>query len=63
MKIFGQTGYITGFSGDSSVYVKNINDEYITIPEKKYKQVSISQLEFINHNNNWQYEGNWKQTS
>ena len=63
VKIFGQTGYITGFSGDSSVYVKNINDEYITIPEKKYKQVSISQLEFIKHNNNWQYEGNWKQTS
>ena len=63
VKVFGQTGYITGFSGDSSVYVKNINGEYITILEKKYKQVSISQLEFIKHNNNWQYEGNWKQTS
>lgn len=59
VKIFGQTGYITGFSGTSSVYVKNINDEYIIIPEKKYKQVPISSLEFLDHNNNWQYESNW----
>lgn len=59
VEIFGQTGYITGFSGDSSVYVKNINDEYITIPEKKYKQVPISNLKFISHNNNWQYEHCW----
>ena len=28
--------------------IKNINDEYITIPGKKYKQVSISALKFIN---------------
>ena len=56
VEIFGQTGYITGFSGKSSVYIKNINDEYITIPEKKYKQVPISSLKFISHNNNWQYE-------
>lgn len=59
VEIFGQTGYITGFSGTSSVYIKNINDEYITIPEKKYKQVSISSLKFINHNNNWQYDANF----
>ena len=59
VKIFSQTGYITGFSGTSSVYVKNINDEYITIPEKKYKQVPISNLKFISHNNNWQYEHCW----
>ena len=59
VEIFGQIGYITGFSGTSSVYVKDINDEYITIPEKEYKQVSISSLKFINHNNNWQYESNW----
>lgn len=56
VKIFDHVGYITGFSGTSSAYVKNINDEYITIPEKKYKQVSISSLSFISHNNNWQYE-------
>ena len=59
VEIFGQTGYITGFSGKSSVYIKNINDEYITIPEKKYKQVPISNLKFISHNNNWQYEHCW----
>ena len=59
VEIFGQTGYITGFSGTSSVYIKNINDEYITIPEKKYKQVSISSLKFTNHNNNWQYDANF----
>lgn len=56
VEVLGQTGYITGFSGDSSVYIKNINDEYVTIPEKKYKQVQISSLKFISHNNNWQYE-------
>ena len=56
VEVFGQTGYITGFSGNSSVYVKNINDEYIIMSGKKYKQVSISSLKFISHNNNWQYE-------
>lgn len=56
VRIFGQTGYITGFSGDSSVYVKNIKDDYIIIPGKNYKQVSISSLEFLSHNNNWRYE-------
>ena len=56
VEVFGQTGYITGFSGNSSVYVKNINDEYIIMPGKKYKQVPISSLKFISHNNNWQYE-------
>ena len=58
--IFGKVGYITGFSGDSSVYVKDINDEYITIPGKSYKQVPINSLEFCCKNNNWQYEVNWK---
>lgn len=58
--VFGKIGYITGFSGTSSAYVKDINDQYITMPGKSYKQVSISNLRLINKNNNWQYEMNWK---
>lgn len=60
VEVFGKIGYITGFSGTSSAYVKNINDQYITMPGKSYKQVSISNLRLINKNNNWQYEMNWK---
>ena len=52
---FGQRGWISGFTGTSSAYVKNRNDEYIQIPNKSYKQVSLSSLELISHNANWQY--------
>lgn len=31
------------------------NDEYITLPGKSYKQVGISNLRLLSHNNNWQY--------
>lgn len=52
---FGQRGWISGFTGTSSAYVKNCNGEYIKIPSKNYKQVSLSRLELISHNANWQY--------
>ena len=54
VRVFGKFGWITGFSGQSC-YVKNIQDEYVTIPGKSYKQVNLSSLEFICHNNNWQF--------
>jgi len=51
---FGKIGYITGFTSGGA-YIKGINNEYITIPEKTYKQVSFKNIKFICHNNNWQY--------
>ena len=33
----------------------------ITIPNKSYKQVSLSVLKTINHNNNWQFYPQLKQ--
>ena len=55
VRLFEQVGWISGFSS-KSCYVKNINGNYITIPNKTYKQVSLSSLQFICRNNNWQYQ-------
>ena len=54
VKLFGQTGWISGFCRGGA-YVKNMYDEYITVPEKSYKQVSFKYLAFVCHNNNWQF--------
>lgn len=56
VKVFGhgQIGYITGFTSGGA-YVKNVDGEYITIPNKSYKQISIKYLKLLSHNNNWQY--------
>lgn len=55
VKVFGRTGFISGFTNSGGAYIKDILGSYITIPEKTYKQVSFNHLEFINHNNNWQF--------
>ena len=52
---FGQRGWISGFTGTSSAYVTNRNGEYIQIPGKNYKQVSLNSLKLVSHNVNWQY--------
>ena len=54
VEAFGQIGYITGFTG-TGVYVKDTNNNYITMPNKSYKQINIKELKLINHNNNWQF--------
>lgn len=54
INIFGQIGYITGFS-NSGAYIKNSQNEYITLPNKSYKQINITNLQLLSHNNNWQY--------
>lgn len=54
VKLFGDIGWISGFC-KGGCYVKDINDKYITIPNKTYKQVGYKNLEFISHNNNWQF--------
>ena len=36
-------------------YIKDENNDYITLPNKTYKQVSINKMKLECHNNNWQY--------
>ncbi len=50
----GKIGWISGFSS-SSAYVTDIKGDYIQIPNKAYKQITLSKLKLICHNNNWQY--------
>ncbi|MCH4170684.1 MAG: RNA-guided endonuclease IscB [Lactobacillus sp.] len=47
----GQRGNISGFSGQYNCYVKAGN-HYLTI-SPKYKQVNLSKLKVIRHQNNW----------
>ncbi len=54
VSVFGKSGYITGFTNNGA-YIKDGVDNYITLPNKTYKQVSISKLRLEYHNNNWQY--------
>lgn len=54
VKIFGKIGWISGFC-NGGCYIKDIKDNYITIPNKSYKQVGFKNIELIMHNNNWQF--------
>lgn len=51
----GKIGWISGFNS-SGAYVMDINGNYIQMPNKTYKQITLSKLKFICHNNTWQYE-------
>lgn len=50
---FGQSGYISSFSGSSCCRVTNANGEYIHAPGKSYTLVSLSRLRMKKRNNNW----------
>lgn len=54
VSVLGQFGYITGFTYYGA-YIKGIDNNYITLPNKSYKKVGITNLRLISHNNNWQY--------
>ena len=54
VSVLGQFGYITGFTSGGA-YIKNSDNEYITLPSKSYKQVGVANLRLVYHNNNWQY--------
>lgn len=54
VKAFGKTGFITGFT-NGAVYVKDGNDEYITMPGKSYKQMGISNIKLLYRGNGWQF--------
>lgn len=52
-------GWISGFTSSTGAYIKDDNGNYITEENKTYKQVSLSKLHMLKHNNNWiQYYGN-----
>ena len=52
--ILGKEGHITGFAS-SGVYIKGVDNNYITLPNKSYKLVGVANIRILNHNNNWQY--------
>lgn len=52
--VLGKVGYISGFTGRGA-YIKDSYNQYITLPNKSYKQVGILNLKLVCHNNNWQY--------
>ena len=54
VKVFGKIGWISGFC-KGGCYIKDMEYNYITIPNKSYKQVGFKNIQFINHNNNWQF--------
>ncbi len=54
VELFGRIGFISGFTG-SGCYVKDVFDNYITIPGKTYKQVGFTKITCLEHNNNWQF--------
>ena len=54
VSVLDKVGYITGFTSGGA-YIKDKDGNYITIPNKSYKQVNISKLQLLHHNNNWQY--------
>ena len=54
VRVLGKIGFISGFT-NGGCYIKDIRGNYITLPDKTYKQVGYKHLEFINYNNNWQF--------
>lgn len=51
----GKRGWISGFTGASSAYIVDSNGQYIQMPNKNYKQVTLNRVTKISHNNTWQY--------
>lgn len=43
VRVYGKIGYITGFTGSSMTYIKTIEGEYVTTPDKSYKQVNLKE--------------------
>ena len=52
--VLGKVGHLYSFTG-LSCRVKDTNGNYITLPNKTYTHIPISQLRLLHHNNNWQF--------
>lgn len=48
-----QIGWITGFSGTNTAYLKNKEGKYITIQGKNYKNIPLSNVQILERNNTW----------
>lgn len=53
VRVYGKTGWICGFSSQSSVYVKDHNGSYISVSEKKHFLIPIREVSVRTHCNNW----------
>ena len=53
VKVAGEIGFISGFTGNSYAYIQDMEGDYIRMPGKTYKQVSLKQAKLIKRNNNW----------
>lgn len=54
VRLDDRVGWISGFTG-SGAYITNIDNNYIQYVDKSYKQVNLSDLQLVHHNNNWRY--------
>jgi len=48
----GTTGFVSGFTG-KWVYVQDINNNYLKLPNKSYKQMNRDNVRLVTRNNNW----------
>ena len=46
-------GWITGFSGKNTAYIKDKHDQYITGKSDKYKNVPLGDVRILERNNQW----------
>lgn len=46
-------GWISGFSGGYAAYIKDADDNYIVEEGKSYKQILLTKLKLLSHNNGW----------
>lgn len=53
IKYMGQIGWITGFSGKNTAYIKNKYDQYITGKADKYKNIPLGDVRILERNNQW----------
>ena len=49
----GQIGWITGFSGTNTTYLKNKEGKYIMVQGKNYKNIPLSNVQILERNNTW----------
>ena len=53
VKYMGQIGWITGFSGNTSIFIRTENGQYLHRDGGKDTHIQVSKVMQINHNNNW----------
>jgi hypothetical protein len=45
----GKVGYVSGFNGTSMAFIRDEDGRYVTMPDKSYKQVSLSKIRHLHH--------------